>query len=103
MTAGPESTVRPSGVDAAVAVTVRYFAGARAAAGVAEETLRIARPAATVTVSDVIDAALTLHPDGLARVVPSCSFLLDGVAVRDRARTVLDGAVLDVLPPFAGG
>lgn len=103
MTAGPESTVRHGGVDAAVAVTVRYFAGARAAAGVTEETVRVARATAPVTVADVIDAALTLHPGGLGRVVPSCSFLLDGVAVRDHARTVDDGAVLDVLPPFAGG
>lgn len=103
MTAGPDSTVRPNTVDAAVAVTVRYFAGARAAAGVAEETLRVARPAAAVTVADVIDAASTRHPDRLAQVMRSCSFLLDGIAVRDRARTVDDGALLDVLPPFAGG
>jgi molybdopterin synthase sulfur carrier subunit len=103
MTAGQDSIVSLGNIEATAAVTVRYFAGARAAAGVAEETLRVAIPASAVTVADVIDAAVTLHPGRLAEVVPSCSFLLDGVAVRDRTRTVHDGAVLDVLPPFAGG
>lgn len=103
MTAGPECTVSHEGLDATVAVTVRYFAAARAAAGVSEETVRVARADGGTTVADVIDAALTLHPDRLARVVPSCSFLLDGIAVRDRARAVDDGSLLDVLPPFAGG
>ena len=32
-----------------------------------------------------------------------CSYLLDEVAVRDRALVLADGAVVDVLPPFAGG
>jgi molybdopterin synthase sulfur carrier subunit len=85
-------------------VTVRYFAGARAAAGVAEETLRLARPAAgRVTAADVIEAVLELHPERLERVVASCSFLLNGVAVRDRAVEVAHASELDVLPPFAGG
>lgn len=83
---------------------VRYFAGARAAAGVREETVRITRPSGgTVTASDVIAAALNLHDERLAKVLPACSFLLDGVAVRDRGIEVADGATLDVLPPFAGG
>jgi molybdopterin converting factor small subunit len=103
MTAGTDCTIGHDGVDATVAVTVRYFAGARAAAGVPEETVRVARAGGPTTVADVIAAALTLHPDRLAHVVPSCSFLLDGVAVRDHGRAVDDGAFLDVLPPFAGG
>ncbi|MDA3648268.1 MoaD/ThiS family protein [Saccharopolyspora indica] len=82
------------------AVQVRYFAGARAAAGVPEETVRLAGPA---TVSDVIAAVLELHGDGLSKVLPACSFLLDGVAVRDRLAEVPAQATLDVLPPFAGG
>jgi molybdopterin converting factor small subunit len=36
-------------------------------------------------------------------VLPSCSVLLDGIAVHDHAAVVPDGAELDVLPPFAGG
>ncbi|GAA0511496.1 molybdopterin synthase sulfur carrier subunit [Saccharopolyspora subtropica] len=87
-----------------VAVRVRYFAGARAAAGVPEETVRVAKPdGQVVTAADVIAAAQQLHDEKLARVLPACSFLLDGVAVRDRGVTVPDGADLDVLPPFAGG
>lgn len=87
-----------------VAVQVRYFAGARAAAGVPEETVRVARPdGAAVTAADVIAAALNLHDEKLSKVLPACSFLLDGVAVRDRSIEVSDDATLDVLPPFAGG
>ncbi|MGP4019398.1 MoaD/ThiS family protein [Saccharopolyspora sp. 5N708] len=87
-----------------VAVRVRYFAGARAAAGVQEETVRIPRPGdRAVTVSDAIAAALNLHDEKLTKVLPACSFLLDGVAVRDRGVEVADDATLDVLPPFAGG
>ncbi|MDA3628127.1 MoaD/ThiS family protein [Saccharopolyspora sp. WRP15-2] len=93
MTAMPEQTE-------AVAVQVRYFAGARAAAGVPEETVRLSGP---TTVSDVISAVLDLRGEGLAKVLPACSFLLDGVAVRDRGTTVPASATLDVLPPFAGG
>lgn len=85
-------------------VTVRYFAGARAAAGVEEETVRVARPGGEpVTVADVLAAVLALHDGRLARVVPACSFLLDGIAVHDHAVPVPEHAELDVLPPFAGG
>jgi sulfur-carrier protein len=105
MTARPERPDTLTPADGALAVRVRYFAGARAAAGVAEETVRVLRPGhgGQVSAGDVIDAVLALHPGQLARVVASCSFLLDGVAVRDRAVGVADGAELDVLPPFAGG
>ncbi|MEV0702452.1 MoaD/ThiS family protein [Saccharopolyspora sp. NPDC050389] len=87
-----------------VAVQVRYFAGARAAAGIPEETVHVARPdGAAVTAADVIAATLNRHDEKLANVLPACSFLLDGVAVRDRGIAVPDDATLDVLPPFAGG
>lgn len=88
----------------AVAVRVRYFAGARTAAGTAEETVRVAvRDAGVVRAQDVIDAVLAIHDQQLAKIVPACSFLLDGLAVRDRAASVSANSVLDVLPPFAGG
>lgn len=88
----------------ALAVKVRYFAGARAAAGVAEETVRIERGSGgVVTAADVIDAVLILHGEQLAKVVAACSFLIDGLAVRDRSIEVAEGSELDVLPPFAGG
>ena len=87
-----------------VGVRVRYFAAARAAAGMAEETLRIETSAGTApTAADAIEALTARHGHRLAGVVTACSFLLNGVAVRDRSVEVADGAELDVLPPFAGG
>jgi sulfur-carrier protein len=81
-------------------VTVRYFAAARAAAGVDEEKLVVASGA---TVADVLDAVRAGRSEELARVLARCSYLLDEVAVRDLTTPLAHGALLDVLPPFAGG
>ncbi|WP_199441154.1 MoaD/ThiS family protein [Umezawaea beigongshangensis] len=81
-------------------VTVRYFAGARAAAGVQDESVELP---GEPTVADALSAVRDRHGDALARVLTASSFLLDGVAVRDRSAPVPPGALLDVLPPFAGG
>ncbi len=100
MTADPEGLAAST----SIAVRVRYFAGARAAAGVSEEKVRVLRPdSGVVRAADVIEAVLALHDERLAKVIPACSFLLDGLAVRDRGTEVADGSELDVLPPFAGG
>jgi molybdopterin converting factor small subunit len=82
-------------------VLIRYFAGARAAAGVAEEHVELVP--GRHSVADVLAAVQARRGPGLVRVLPSCSFLLDGVAVRDTGVAVADGAEIDVLPPFAGG
>jgi molybdopterin converting factor small subunit len=79
-------------------VTVRYFAAARAAAGVETERLELSG-----TVDDAIRALRERHGTELGRVLDRCSFLLDEVAVRDRTAAMPPGATLDVLPPFAGG
>ena len=81
-------------------VRVRYFAGARAAAGQAEESIVLPVKA---TVHDAVDEMAARHGAALTRVLAAASFLIDGVAVRDRAVVLSDGAGLDVLPPFAGG
>jgi molybdopterin converting factor small subunit len=81
-------------------VTVRYFAGARAAAGVQDESVELP---GEPTVADALSAVRDRHGAALARVLTASSFLLDGVAVRDRSAPVPPGALLDVLPPFAGG
>ena len=81
-------------------VTVRYFAAARAAAGVELERLDVPTDG---TVHDVLVAARARHGSELARVLERCSFLLDEVAVRDPATPLPNTATLDVLPPFAGG
>jgi molybdopterin converting factor small subunit len=78
-------------------VTIRYYAGARAAAGVDSDAVRD-----VASVSDALDRAATLRTE-LKRVLPSCSYLLNGVAVRDPLTALPDSATLDVLPPFAGG
>jgi molybdopterin converting factor small subunit len=80
------------------ALTVRLFAGARAAAGTPQAQVAVPDGA---TVDDVLEALLAQHP-GVARVLPACSFLLDGVSARP-AQAVGPARTLDVLPPFSGG
>jgi len=81
-------------------LTVRYFAAARAAAGVEAEKVPVATGA---TVDDLLTTMRAQHGGEFARVLDRCSFLLDEVAVRDRATPLGTAATLDVLPPFAGG
>ena len=81
-------------------VTVRYFAAARAAAGVETETVQVP-PGATVDI--LLKTVRGAHGDDMGRVLDRCSFLLNEVAVRDRDLPLHDGALVDVLPPFAGG
>jgi molybdopterin converting factor small subunit len=83
-----------------VNVTVRYFAAARAAAGVEAESVTVPVGA---TVDILLKTVRAAHGDELGRVLDRCSFLLDEVAVRDRDVPLHDGATVDVLPPFAGG
>jgi molybdopterin synthase sulfur carrier subunit len=78
-------------------VTVRYFAGARAASGVDTE----AREAATL--DDLVGQIVAEHGEKLERVLTACSFLVDGTSTRDRTSALSPGSVVDVLPPFAGG
>lgn len=85
---------------ATLTVTVRYFAGAKAAAGTSGEAVAVPVGAG---IGDVLAVVAADRGDALARVLGACSFLLDGVAVHDRSAPLADGAVLDVLPPFAGG
>jgi sulfur-carrier protein len=78
-------------------VTVRYFAGARAASGVDTET----RTAGSL--DELVGQLVDAHGERLERVLTACSFLVDGTATRDRGTPLAAGAVVDVLPPFAGG
>lgn len=77
------------------AVTIRYFAAARSAAGESTAT------ADADSVRDLIGAVSTDRPE-LARVLGICSFLVDGKRVECDAQ-LFEGAVVDALPPFAGG
>ena len=77
-------------------VTVRYWAGARAAAGVDEE-----RVEGVTTVGDMV-ARLSQARPGLLDVLPVCSVLVGGRA-SSGGDEIPAGAVVEVLPPFAGG
>jgi sulfur-carrier protein len=78
-------------------IQVRYFAGARAAAGVREERVD-AR-----TLEELTAALTERHGEGLALVLKASSFLVDGLACHDPQSPLAAGATVDVLPPFAGG
>ncbi|MHA7290122.1 MoaD/ThiS family protein [Arthrobacter sp. MDT3-24] len=88
-------------------MNVRYFAAARAAAGVEEELFVLP---AGATVADLLEAVLAVDraepaagTPPLQRILSRSSFLLNEVAVRDRTTVLNPGDVVDVLPPFAGG
>ena len=127
----PEDAGDPS-IAAAGSVTVRYWAGARAAAGVREEMLPIGSRLGTATggatdpvsAADSVGSGVGTATSGdsvggadsvgsvlaaavaahpdLAPIVPLCSVLVDGLRV-DATFVLVAGAQLDVLPPFAGG
>jgi molybdopterin synthase sulfur carrier subunit len=78
------------------AVTVRYWAGARAAAGVDEDVV-----AGCATVGEAVRAVARLRP-ALTAVAAVSTLLLDGRAAH-REDPLAPGSVLEVLPPFAGG
>jgi sulfur-carrier protein len=90
-----ELPVEPDGIQ----VTVRYFAAARAAAGAESESV-ILRPGTTV--ADLVER-LAVRGTHLATVLSRCSYLCDGIAVRDKTKALRSGGTIDVLPPFAGG
>lgn len=82
---------------AGIQVTVRYFAAARAAAGAGSEKVT-----SGATVAELIDG-LSVRDVRLATVLSRCSYLRDGIVVRDDAVALSAGDTIDVLPPFAGG
>ena len=80
--------------------TLRYWAAARAAAGVAEEATSAA------TLAEALLLARSVRDDRFSQVLEVCSFVVDGdpVGARDHTEVALpDGGLVDVLPPFAGG
>lgn len=82
--------------------TIRYWAAAKEAAGVAEEEY------IEETLGAALDAARARHADRpqFARVLQRSSFLVDGdpASTRDPYTIPLrHGGTIEVLPPFAGG
>ena len=79
-------------------LTVRYFAAARAAAGLESENIGVAEG---TTVATLVGTLAERGPE-LAKVLKRCSFLRDGIAVRDDAMELSDGQTIDVLPALRG-
>jgi molybdopterin synthase sulfur carrier subunit len=90
-----QAPVEPGGIQ----VTVRYFAAARAAAGAESETVTLRLG---TTVAELVES-LGVRGTRLAAVLSRCSYLCDGIAIRDEATALRSGDTIDVLPPFAGG
>jgi sulfur-carrier protein len=89
-------------------VTLRYWAAAKEAAGIAEETITAG------TLAEALAAARGQAGQGenggqdarLSAILARSSFLIDGMPVGTRAPEAVllsDAAVIEVLPPFAGG
>ena len=89
-------------------VTLRYWAAAKQAAGVAEETISAETLAAALEVALAArerNAAPGADAD-LRAVLARSSFLVNGAPVGGRAPETValrEAAVVEVLPPFAGG
>ena len=85
-------------------ITVRYWAAARSAAGVATDQIEVP---GTVSLGEVVRRAAALHPDTrLPDVLRICSVLVGDrpVSAADRDAVLLEpGAQVEFLPPFAGG
>jgi molybdopterin synthase sulfur carrier subunit len=78
-------------------VVVRYFAAARAAAGVAEDIVE------AETIGLCLSTVEAMRGRELQRVMRACTFLVDGTQAHDLDRPLLGSVQIDVLPPFAGG
>jgi len=89
-------------------VTLRYWAAAKEAARIAEETVSAG------TLAEALAAARGKAGGGgeagpdprLRAVLARSSFLIDGTPVGSRAPEAVvlsDASVIEVLPPFAGG
>ena len=89
-------------------VTLRYWAAAKEAAGIAEETISAGTLAEALAAArgKADDDRRTKQNSRFRAVLARSSFLIDGTPVGSRApETVVlsDAAVIEVLPPFAGG
>ena len=97
----PPSSRKVRAGSAAVATgTIRYWAAARDAAGVAAE------PYDALTLADALSAVRQRHGEALSRVLARCSYVVDEAPVGGRVHSgveLSEGGTIEVLPPFAGG
>jgi sulfur-carrier protein len=85
-------------------IRIRYWAAAKAAAGVAQDELEVEAP---LPLAEVVRRAVDLHPGTrLPDVLQVCSTLVDDRPVKslDPATVLVEpGQSVEFLPPFAGG
>jgi len=90
--------------DETAPIKVRYWASARAAAGVESDALPVTGP---LTLADVVRRSAALHPGTrLPGVLEACSVLVGDQPVKSRrpdSVLVRPGQIVEFLPPFAGG
>ena len=75
---------------------VNFYAAAKAASGSA--TLKI--PAGSL--GALIEELSERSPE-LAKLLPTCSYLLNGESCQDFGQILVEGDAIDILPQFAGG
>lgn len=75
---------------------VNLYAAAREVLGQSQIQLSAANLGELVTTLSATDAKL-------AKLLPTCTYLLNGIACEDLNRQLLEGDQIDVLPQFAGG
>ncbi|QIK75207.1 MoaD/ThiS family protein [Nocardioides piscis] len=89
---------------AAETILVRYWAGARAAAGVDQDVFEVAGP---VTLAEVVRRVLAAHPaPAVEPTIRACSVLVGDRPVSSRNAADVEvgpGSTVEFLPPFAGG
>ena len=86
-------------------ITLRYWAGARHAAGVESDVVESSAP---VSLQALVEGAIALHPEAtrLPQVLGICSALVDDrpVGTADPGGVLVSpGSTVEFLPPFAGG
>jgi molybdopterin synthase sulfur carrier subunit len=86
-------------------VTLRYWASARAAAGTDSDALEVTGP---VSIGELVRRARAAHGESprFAEVLSCCSMMVGDrpVTTEDPSAVLVQpGAIVEFLPPFAGG
>ncbi|WP_181309538.1 MoaD/ThiS family protein [Nocardioides campestrisoli] len=102
---GPEVVNSPPPGHHESQITLRYWAGARHAAGVPSDVVSTPTP---LSLQALVAHAVALHPDAprLPQVLGVCSALVDDrpVGTADPGGVLVSpGSTVEFLPPFAGG